>query len=441
MTIDQLMSDAEHSDVILDRLLSLHPKRIDLSLGRLDTLLTALGRPERRLPKVIHVAGTNGKGSVCAFIRAGLEASGARVHVYTSPHLTRFHERIRVAGSLIDEGALAELLARAEAANAGRPITFFEITTAAAFLAFSETPADWVVLEVGLGGRLDATNMTPNPALTVITPVSLDHQEFLGETLAEIATEKAGILKPGAPCIVGPQAPQAMAAIETAADRIGAPLLRAGREWSVRSEHGRVAFEDADGLMDLPRPRLTGRHQIENAGVAAAALRALNLSDVDIAAGFETVSWPARLQRLRRGPLAAAAEDGVEVWLDGGHNAAAAAALAEHMAGLEEEAPAPLYLVCGMISSKDPEAFLRPFVGLARRVYGVDVPGEAGARPAQEIAEAAVRLGLQTQTANSVDAALRAVQADVRDSFGEQSARVLICGSLYLAGRVLRDNG
>ncbi|HVH03801.1 MAG TPA: folylpolyglutamate synthase/dihydrofolate synthase family protein, partial [Amaricoccus sp.] len=372
------------SDRVLDRLTALHPKVIDLSLGRIERLLAALGHPERRLPSVVHVAGTNGKGSVVAMLRAGLEASGARVHVYTSPHLARFHERIRIAGALIDEDALVALLERCEAANAGAPITFFEITTAAAFLAMAETPADFALLEVGLGGRLDATNVVEAPRLSVVTPVSLDHQQYLGETLAEIAAEKAGILKPGVACLVGHQAPEALAAIEARAAAVGAPLAVANRDWQVWEEHGRMAFLDEAGLLDLPRPRLIGAHQVANAGIALAALRALRVDEAACAAAVTRAEWPARLQRLRHGPLVDAA-GAAELWLDGGHNPAAGEALAEALSRLP---PRRLHLVCGMLNTKDVEGFLRPLAG--RRVVAAVEPelGSAGGVDERAVAQA-----------------------------------------------------
>ena len=384
------------SDRVLDRLTALHPKVIDLSLGRIERLLAALGHPERRLPSVVHVAGTNGKGSVVAMLRAGLEASGARVHVYTSPHLARFHERIRIAGALIDEDALVALLERCEAANAGAPITFFEITTAAAFLAMAETPADFALLEVGLGGRLDATNVVEAPRLSVVTPVSLDHQQYLGETLAEIAAEKAGILKPGVACLVGHQAPEALAAIEARAAAVGAPLAVANRDWQVWEEHGRMAF-------------------LDEAACAAAVTRA---------------EWPARLQRLRHGPLVDAA-GAAELWLDGGHNPAAGEALAEALSRLP---PRRLHLVCGMLNTKDVEGFLRPLAGEAVDLAAVTIPGEAATLPAEATAAAARAVGLPAAPAAGV---AEAVAAGARDP----GARILICGSLYLAGQVLRANG
>ncbi|HVH02440.1 MAG TPA: folylpolyglutamate synthase/dihydrofolate synthase family protein [Amaricoccus sp.] len=418
------------SDAVLDRLTALHPKVIDLSLGRIERLLAALGHPERRLPPVVHVAGTNGKGSVVATLRAGLEAGGARVHAYTSPHLARFHERIRLAGRLIDEDALTGLLERCEAANGEAPITFFEITTAAAFLAMAETPADWCLLEVGLGGRLDATNVVDRPRLTVVTPVSLDHQGYLGETLAEIAREKAGILKRRVPCIVGWQPPEALAEIEARAEAVGAPLAIANRDWQVWEEHGRMAFLDQSGLLDLPRPRLIGAHQVANAGIALAALRALGADEAACAAAVAQAEWPARLQRLRHGPLVEAA-GAAELWLDGGHNPAAGEALAEALSRLP---PRSLHLVCGMLSTKDVEGFLRPLAGEAVDLAAVTIPGEAATLPAEATAAAARAVGLPAAPAAGV---AEAVAAGARDP----GARILICGSLYLAGQVLRANG
>jgi dihydrofolate synthase/folylpolyglutamate synthase len=423
---------SEPSDRVLDRLTALHPKVIDLSLGRIERLLAALGHPERRLPPVVHVAGTNGKGSVVAMLRAGLESTGARVHVYTSPHLARFHERIRLAGRLVEEERLAALLARCEAANRGEPITFFEITTAAAFLAMAETPADWCLLEVGLGGRLDATNVLDRPRLGVITPVSLDHQQYLGETLAEIAGEKAGILKRGIPAIVGPQEPEALAAIETRAEAVGAPLAIANHDWQVWEEHGRMAFLDQQGLLDLPLPNLIGAHQVVNAGIALAALRALGFGEAACAAAVTRAEWPARLQRLRRGPLVEAAGR-AELWLDGGHNPAAGAALAEALGRLP---PRPLHLVTGMLATKDVAGFLRPLAPLARSLHGVSIPGEAATLPAEATVGAAQAAGLAEATAApDLATSVAAISA------AEPDARILICGSLYLAGRVLRENG
>ena len=419
------------SDAVLERLTRLHPKVIDLSLGRIERLLAALGHPERALPPVVHVAGTNGKGSVVAMMRAGLEATGARVHVYTSPHLARFHERIRLAGTLIDEERLVGALGRCEAANGGAPITFFEITTAAAFLAMAETPADWTLLEVGLGGRLDATNVIDRPRLSVITPVSIDHQQYLGETLGEIAFEKAGILKAGVAAVVGEQEDEGLAVIEERAEAVGAPLSVANRDWQVWEEHGRVAFLDAGGLVDLPPPVLIGRHQVANAGIAVAALRALGAGGEACAAALTRAEWPARLQRLRRGPLVEAA-GGAEVWLDGGHNPAAGAALAEALTRLP---PRPLHLVTGMLRTKDIGGYLAPLAPLARSLRGVTIAGETATLSAEETVAAARAVGIRAEAAASVAGAVAAAAAE------EPGARVLVCGSLYLAGRVLRENG
>ncbi len=419
------------SDRVLARLMALHPKLIDLSLGRVERLLAALGHPERRLPPVVHVAGTNGKGSTVAMIRAGLESGGARVHVYTSPHLARFHERIRLAGTLIDEGELVRVLERCKAANGPEPITYFEITTCAALLAFAETPADAVLLEVGLGGRLDATNVVDEPRLTIITPISYDHQSYLGESIAEIAGEKAGILKPGVPCVVGDQLGAALDIIEARAEAVGAPLLVKGRDWTVWEEHGRMAFQDEGGVLDLPLPALIGAHQVGNAGMAVAALRALGAGEAAATAAVRDVEWPARMQRLRSGPLVRAAR-GAEVWLDGGHNPSAGAAIADALGRLPAR---PVHLVVGMLRTKDVEGFLRPLAGVADSLRGVGIPGETATLPAEETVTAARAAGLEAAVAESPLAAVEAIAAR------SPGARILICGSLYLAGRVLRENG
>ncbi|WP_420343070.1 bifunctional folylpolyglutamate synthase/dihydrofolate synthase [Paenirhodobacter sp.] len=422
---------SQTSDEILTRLMSLHPKVIDLTLERVHRLLAALGHPERALPPVIHIAGTNGKGSTQAMIRAGLEAQGKRVHAYTSPHLARFHERIRLAGTLISEPALTALLDECYAQNGGAPITFFEITTCAAFLAFARTPADYTLLEVGLGGRLDATNVIDRPAATIITPVSIDHQQFLGETLPEIAGEKAGIIKRGVPCIVGPQAPEGLAVIEARAERLGAPLFVHGQHWTAFEERGRLIYQDENGLMDLPLPNLPGPHQIENAGAAIAALRVLG-AGAGAEAAVSRAGWPARMQRLRRGPLAESAP-GVELWLDGGHNPAGGAAVAATLARMPAR---PTHLICGMINTKDVLGYLRPLAAQAASLTAVTIPEEPNAVAAETIAGDAHAAGFAAVgMAASVQDALKVIAAQ------DPQARVLICGSLYLAGRVLRDNG
>lgn len=421
---------APHSDALLARMMEFHPKIIDLTLDRVWRLLAALDHPERSLPPVIHIAGTNGKGSTQAMIRAGLEATGARVHAYTSPHLARFHERIRLAGDLISEPALSALLDEALAANGLDAITYFEITTCAALLAFARTPADYTLLEVGLGGRLDATNVVDSPALTVITPVSLDHQQYLGETLPEIAGEKAGIIKRGVPCVVGPQDEAALEVIEAHAARLGAPLLAFGQHWHVGVEAGRLIYQDESGLVDLPLPNLAGPHQIQNAGMALAALRALGRGE-GAEAAVTRAEWPARMQRLRHGPLVEALRDGT-LWLDGGHNPAAGEAIA---ATLAQMGVGRLWLICGMLNTKDVAGFMRPLRDVAQHLYAVSIPGEAATLPAEATAQAASDAGITASTAESVQAALATIAAQ------DPQAHVLICGSLYLAGGILRENG
>ncbi len=411
--------------------MALHPKIIDLTLDRVWRLLAALGHPERDLPPVIHIAGTNGKGSTQAMIRAGLEAEGKRVHAYTSPHLARFHERIRLAGTLISEPDLSAVLDDCYAANGGEPITYFEITTCAALLAFARTPADYTLLEVGLGGRLDATNVVDRPALTIITPVSLDHQQYLGDTLREIAGEKAGIIKRGVPCVVGPQTDEGMAAIEARAERLGAPLIAHGQHWHAFEERGRLVFQDENGLLDLPLPNLPGPHQIENAGAALAALRFLGFGELAFEGAVTRAEWPARMQRLRLGPLVEAAP-GVELWLDGGHNPSAGQAIA---ATLDRLPKRPTWLICGMLNTKDVRGFMAPLAGHAEGLFAVSIPGEANTLPAETTANAARAAGLGAETAADVRAALDTITAR------EPQARVLICGSLYLAGAILRENG
>ncbi|PWK61507.1 bifunctional folylpolyglutamate synthase/dihydrofolate synthase [Roseicyclus mahoneyensis] len=419
------------SAILLDKMMALHPKVIDLTLDRVHRILAALGQPERRLPPVIHVAGTNGKGSTQAMIRAGLEGAGLTCHAYTSPHLARFHERIRVAGDLIDEGRLVATLDRCLAANGPDPITFFEITTAAGFVAFAETPADYTLLEVGLGGRLDATNVVDRPALTVITPVDMDHQQYLGDTLAQIAAEKAGIIKRGVRVIVGRQQDAALEVIEAQAARLGAPVIAHGQHWHVRAERGRLVFEDETGLLDLPKPALLGAHQVENAGIALAALRALGQDEAACEAAMTRVSWPARMQRLRHGPLAEAARE-AELWLDGGHNPHAARAIAALLADLPAR---PTHLICGMLNTKDVTGYMMPLAGVAQSLRAVSIPGQAATLSAADTAAAALAAGLRAQEAASVAAALAAILAET------PQARVLICGSLYLAGEILKENG
>ena len=422
-------------DIALERLKALHPKLIDLSLGRIERLLEALGRPQDRLPPVVHVAGTNGKGSTVALLRAIAEASGLRTHVFTSPHLVRFAERIRLAGSLIADEALAEVLERVEAANAGQPITFFEITTAAALLAFAETPADLGLIEVGLGGRYDATNVIASPALSLIAPVDLDHSEFLGDTVAAIAVEKAGIIKPGRPVIVGRQTEAALEVIEAVAEREGAALQLLGRDFDAWFDRGGLCFQLGEGLLDLPAPALAGPHQADNAGVAIAAALALadpRLTAQTLGAGLEPAVWPARLQRLTAGPLARAAQArGSDLWLDGGHNPHAARALAQAVAALAARDGRPTTLVVGMLANKDADGFFAPFASLGARVLTIGFGAERAAS-AVALARAAEPHGLDAQPCEDLDDAL----ATAFSAIGPPP-RVVICGSLYLAGEVL----
>jgi dihydrofolate synthase / folylpolyglutamate synthase len=419
------------SDAILTRLLSLHPKIIDLSLERMHRILARLDHPEKNLPPIIHIGGTNGKGSTQAFLRAMMEAAGLKVHAYTSPHLVKFHERIRVAGELISETELSDLLEECEVANAGEPITFFEITTAAAFLAFARTPADYLLLEVGLGGRLDATNVTPPPEACCITSLGLDHQQFLGETLELIAREKAGIIKRGVPCVIGAMPEEARAAIETVADDIKAPLMISGQDWDAYAQHGRMVFQDGDGLLDLPLPALPGAHQIGNAANAIAVLRAIKderITEAHIAEGLTSVTWPARLQRLKGGTLSSILNDRSELWLDGGHNADAGVVLAEALNAMPKK---QLVIIWGMLNTKDATQFFRPLAKLADHVVALSIPSEPNAISAEQLAETVQSLGTSASTATDVTNAVR------QASSLKPAARILICGSLYLAGHVL----
>ena len=424
------------SDAVLDRLTRLHPKLIDLTLGRVERLLDRLGHPERDLPPVVHVAGTNGKGSVVAYLDACLTAAGYRVHVATSPHLVRFSERIRLAGTEIAEDALTVLLEECETVNGGEPITFFEIAMVATLLAFARTPADAVILETGLGGRLDASNVVDRPAATVITPIGLDHQQYLGETLAEIAGEKAGILKPGVPCVIATQAPEAAAVFVEKAARLKARLLWQGRDWRGYAADGGMIVESLGGVHHLPLPALRGAHQIGNAAQAIACLELLNeftVPDRALADGMLTVRWPARLQRLTRGPLVEALPVDWELWLDGGHNPHAAAAVADFVDGWRD---CPVHLISGMLNTKDAAGYFAPFVGKVSSVRTVAIPGEVNSLSAEALADAARRAGLEATAADGIEAALAAIRA-----MEKGLARVLICGSLYLAGTVLAENG
>jgi dihydrofolate synthase/folylpolyglutamate synthase len=426
-----------HLDDLLASMKQLHPLLIDLSLERVERMLAELGSPHKKLPPVVHIAGTNGKGSTTAFLKAMLEAAGKRVHVYTSPHLVRFNERIALAGPNgarpIDEDALAALLQRVADVNAGQSITFFEITTAAAFLAFSETPADFLLLEVGLGGRLDTTNVVDKPALTVITPISMDHADKLGDTVEKIAAEKAGILKRGVPCVVARQTPEVDDVLEAEARKRGATLIRWGEHFEAFNQRGRLVFQREDRLLDLPLPSLIGPHQIVNGGTSVAAALELGIDELAIAAGLTSVRWPARMQRLAPGQLTRELRPDIEVWLDGGHNPGAGEVIARTLADLEERSPRPLVLIVGMVGQKDATGFLQPFAGLARYVITVPVPGAHQPPHLPEaLAGAAHEVGLDATTAKDIAAALAVAQ-----SVDDGPLRILICGSLYLAGHVL----
>ncbi|MCX5513689.1 bifunctional folylpolyglutamate synthase/dihydrofolate synthase [Kaistia algarum] len=432
------------STVVLQRLFQLHPKEIDLSLDRLEPLLEKLGHPEERLGTVFHIAGTNGKGSVTAFLRAMLEASGRTVHVYTSPHLVRFHERIRLGqpggGRFVSEEELVATLLELERVNDGAPITHFEITTAAALKLFADHPADVTLLEVGLGGRFDATNVIRLPEVSVITSISLDHERFFGDRLEDIAGEKAGIIKRGRPVVTSPQVAPVLGVIEAKAARLGAPLFVGNQDWIAHSERGRLVFQDEDGLLDLPPPRLPGRHQFVNAGAAIAALRrsSLAIPTAAIETGLTSVEWPARMQRLASGKLVDLAPAGAEIWLDGGHNPGAGAVISEAMADLEERVPRPLYMIVGMLQTKDPVGFFRPFAGLASHVFTVPIESSDAGRDPVELVGAAMAAGLEAEAVANVAAAFEKLRRLLPPG---TVPRILICGSLYLAGTVLEANG
>lgn len=414
-------------DPISERLRARHPQRIDLSLDRMKALCAALGNPQLRLPPVIHVAGTNGKGSTVALIRAIAEAAGLKVHVYTSPHLVRFNERIRLAGELISDAQLGGILDRIEAV-AGQA-TVFESTTAAAFVAMSETPADLAIIEVGLGGVLDATNVIERPLLSVITPVDLDHAEFLGTSLRGIAIEKAGILKPGARGLVARQSGEAMAAIEEVAQTVQAPLTVMGVDFDAWPERGGLAFQDQERFLDLPAPALAGPHQIANAGLAVAVALELDLPEQAIAEGLQAVRWPARMQRLSAGPYGEAARAAeAELWLDGGHNPHAGRALAVALAERQARAPRPTALIVGMLANKDAGGFFEALRDSDASVFTVPFDG-AAAEP-EALAAVARGHGLGAQASADVGQALE-------HALRLGAGRVVICGSLYLAGEVL----
>jgi dihydrofolate synthase / folylpolyglutamate synthase len=434
----------EPLDQLIARLSALHPRQIDLSLDRMHRLLAALDHPERQLPPVIHVAGTNGKGSTIAYLRAILEAAGLRVHAFTSPFLVRINECYRLGrnhgGVLVDDDELRGTLEHCERANKGQPITIFEIETAAAFCLFARHPADVVLLETGLGGRLDSTNVIDAPLATVIAPVSMDHTEFLGNTLTEIAGEKAAIIKRKKPVVCAEQSPDALAVIEAQANRMRAPMHAAGQQWHVSVERGRLVYQDERGLMDLAAPKLFGRHQFDNAGLAIATLRAIDAFKIGLPAfeaGIVNAEWPARMQRLVSGALVEQGPPGCEIWLDGGHNAEGGRVAAAALGDLEERVSRPLVVIAGMMANKDAGAFLANFAGLTRHIMAVPIPSRGHAMPPDRLADAARALGMRVENAPSVEAALQALS---RLAY-EVPPRILITGSLYLAGHVLAVNG
>jgi len=429
---------------LMARLSAMHPRRIDLGLQRMQRLVERLGHPERKLPPVVHVAGTNGKGSTIAYLRAILEAAGHRVHVYTSPYLVRINECYRLGGAgggtLVEDDELRRVLEHCERVNAGEPITIFEIETAAAFHLFAQHAADAVLLEVGLGGRLDATNVIETPLASVISPIGMDHTEFLGDELAKIAREKAGIIKPNVPVICAEQTAEAAAVIEQSARRMHAPLHAAGQDWHVNVERGRLVYQDDRGLMDLVAPRLFGRHQFDNAGLAIATLRALPRFRIEpsaFEAGIVNAEWPARMQRLASGPLVEQGPGGCEIWLDGGHNADGGRVAATALGDLEERVSRPLVVIVGMMANKDAGSFLANFAGLTRHIVALTIPDRENAMPPDRLADAARALGMRVENAAGVEAALRSL---ARLAY-EVPPRILITGSLYLAGHVLSLNG
>jgi dihydrofolate synthase/folylpolyglutamate synthase len=429
---------------VTERLSALHPNRIDLSLDRMHRLLEQLGHPELKVPPVIHVAGTNGKGSTVAYLRAMLEAAGLSVHAYTSPFLVRINECFRLGrtggGVLVGDDELVAALEHCERINAGAPLTFFEAKTAAAFGLFAQNPADVLLLEVGLGGRLDSTNVIEAPLASVIASIGMDHTEFLGDSLTAIAGEKAAIIKPNVPVISAEQPREAMAVIEREARRVRAPLFAAGEGWHVGVERGRLVYQDDRGLMDLAAPKLFGRHQFDNAGLAVATLRAigtLRIPSAAFEAGIVNAEWPARMQRLTCGPLLEWGPAGSEIWLDGGHNADGGRVVAAALGDLEERVSRPLVVIAGMMGNKDASAFLANFAGLTRHIMAVSIPGEANAMPPERLADAARSLGMRVEISAGVEAALRTLAGLAY----EIPPRILITGSLYLAGHVLALNG
>ncbi|EJK80810.1 MULTISPECIES: bifunctional folylpolyglutamate synthase/dihydrofolate synthase [Rhizobium] len=431
----------------IDKLMGLHPKGYDLSLDRITRLLDILGNPQNKLPPVIHVAGTNGKGSVTAFCRALLEAGGYSVHVHTSPHLVNWHERYRIGvkggrGELVADAVFAEVLRRIADANGGEKITVFEILTAATFTLFAEHPADAAVIEVGLGGRFDATNVISEPAVSVIMPISLDHQPYLGDRVELIAAEKAGIMKAGRPVVIGHQDyDAALDVLISTAERLRCPTAVFGQDFSAHEEYGRLVYQDEFGLGDLPLPRLPGRHQYANAAAAIRAVKAagFTVTEAMMEKAMISVEWPGRLQRLTEGELLPHAPEGAEIWVDGGHNPGAGEVIAEAMASFEERQPRPLFLIIGMINTKDPVGYFKAFTGLAEKVYCVPIRGSEAMIDPVILANSAYDAGLVAEPMSTVRQALDEIRELAVPNM--PAPRILIGGSLYLVGDVLADNG
>jgi dihydrofolate synthase/folylpolyglutamate synthase len=420
---------------LVQRLNQHHPKIIDLSLDRIIHLLGLLGNPQDSLPPVIHIAGTNGKGSTLAFMRAISEAAGLKVHAYTSPHLVQFNERIRINGKLIGDQELQELMSEVEAKNKNAPITFFEITTAIALLAFSRIPGDLVLLETGLGGRLDATNVITRPTVTVLTPISHDHAGFLGNSLTAIAQEKAGIIKGGVACVTAEQDPIVLKVIKNCAENIDAPLIIENKDWWVAITGEKITVMTPDGQINPPLPNLVGPHQIQNAGLGVVALAELGdkrINRQSVAAGMRNVDWPARMQKLTQGPLCALLPDRWELWLDGGHNPAAGVAIAATLEKLED---APIHLIIGMINTKTPSGFLAPLRKHAKSLTAIKIPNQGASFSSDEISIVAKKIGFKTKIATSVGNAIKEIVAKEKSC-----SRILVCGSLYLAGDILKNN-
>ncbi|KGD95610.1 MULTISPECIES: folylpolyglutamate synthase/dihydrofolate synthase family protein [Rhizobium/Agrobacterium group] len=446
MTImnEAAVSEAEKE---IEHLMTLHPKGFDMSLDRITRLLEVLGNPHLKLPPVIHIAGTNGKGSATAFCRALLEAGGYSVHVDTSPHLVNWHERYRIGvkggrGQLVSDADLADALRRVGKANAGQQITVFEILTAVSFLLFSEKPADAVILEVGMGGRFDSTNVVPNPAVSVIMPIALDHQAYLGDRVELIAAEKAGIMKRGRPVVVGYQEFEAARdVLVSTAERLGCPASVYGQDFTAHEEFGRLVYQDEFGLADLPLPKLPGRHQYANAAAAIRAVKAagFTVTDAIMEKAMTTVEWPARLQKLTEGDLLRHAPEGSEIWIDGGHNPSGGEVIAEAMVAFEERQPRPLYIIAGMINTKDPVGYFRAFTDIAEHVFTARIRGSDAALDPVVLAHSAYDAGLVAEPAGSIVEALQEITR--RQVPGSPPPRILIGGSLYFAGNALADNG